>query len=348
MKKRILIISRNGNPMPPRTQMILDVLGLSYDVDLIDVKPTENWTRRINYLSLYYFDLVNNHRLVSKLKDYDAIMIKDLQFLPLAKQAKKMGKYVIYETLDFNPQLRFYGLSSQFPFMKKMEWIKTKAETLEKKLVNKYVDRLLVNSDALNMHFNQDAIINYYSSPFENIDMNNNANRPSALLYLGHFSLEKGGAEMLDYQEKLNLPLYIFGGIDNKELSQRVSKNKAIKHFERIPATQLAEELKLILNKYFLFGFSIIHDANESYAVQNANKDIDYLAMGIPLIGNHRKTTEEIILDGCGVFIEDAENIKSFDADEKESLRVKCNALYQSTYSNKQFKKNLLQAFDGI
>ncbi len=153
---------------------------------------------------------------------------------------------------------------------------------------------------------------------------------------------------MLDYQEKLNLPLYIFGGIDNKELSQRVNNNKAIKHFERIPATKLAEELKLILNKYFLFGFSIIHDANESYAVQNANKDIDYLAMGIPLIGNHRKTTEEIILDGCGVFIEDAENIKSFVTEEKESLRVKCNALYQSTYSNKQFKKNLLQAFDGI
>ena len=334
--------------MPPRTQMILDVLDDAYDVDIIDIRPIDNWTRRINYLSFCYFDYVNNHRLVSKLKDYDGIMIKDLQFLPLAKQAKKMGKFVVYETLDFNPQLRYYGLVSRFPFMKKMEWIKHRAEAVEKELVNSYVDQLIVNSDALKQHFGGNTIVNYYSSPFENIEALNIADRPIALLYLGHFSLEKGGAEMLDFQQKYDLDFYIFGGIDNSELKERIEKSKKIKHIERIPAEQLTQELQLVLNNFYLFGFSIIHDANESYAVQNANKDIDYLSLGIPLIGNHRKTTEEIIMSGCGVFIEDAKSIKSFDIAEKQKYIALSKSYYDNKFSNKQFKLNLAKAFEKL
>jgi len=348
MKKRILIISRNGNPMPPRTQMILDVLGKHFDVDLIDIKPIESWKRRINYLSLYYFDMVNNQKLIPKLKDYDAIMIKDLQFLPLAKHAKKMGKYVVYETLDFNPQLRYYGLCTQFPWMKKMPWIMEKAEQIEKQLIEKYVDQVVVNSDALKEHFADKTMINYYSSPFENIDAMNKADRPVALLYLGHFSREKGGDEMLDFQQKHNLPFYIFGGVDQKDLRERITKEKNIKHFERIPAEMLASELKIVLNNYYLFGFSIIHNANESYAVQNANKDIDYLSMGIPLIGNHRKTTEEIVLAGCGFFIEEAERILKLEQTEKQQLIDISKKHYQEVFSNNQFEKNLLKAFDKL
>ena len=348
MNKRILIISRNGNPMPPRTQMILDILGQNYDVDLIDVKPIENWTRRINYLSLYYFDLVNSRKLRKHLKDYDAIMIKDLQFLPLAKVAKKMGKFVVYETLDFNPQLRYYGLSLQFPWMNKMPWIKEKAEQIEKQFVEKYVDQIMVNSDALKEHFGKDAIVNYYSSPFEKIDASNRADRPVALLYLGHFSREKGGDEMLDLQQKYKLPLYIFGGVEQMDLQKRIESVKQIKHFERLPADDLARELGIVLNNYYLFGLSLIHNANESYAVQNANKDIDYLSMGIPLIGNHRKTTEEIVQQGCGFFVENAEQIIKLEQERKQDLTNICRQFYQNTFSNNQFAKNLLKTFDKL
>jgi len=348
MKKRILIISRNGTPMPPRTQMILDILGQNYDVDLIDVKPIENWTRRINYLSLYYFDLVNNRKLRKRLKDYNAIMIKDLQFLPLAKVAKKMGKFVVYETLDFNPQLRYYGLSSRFTWMNKMPGIKEKAEQIEKQYVEKYVDQVIVNSDALKEHFGEKAIVNYYSSPFENIEARNKADRPVALLYLGHFSSEKGGDEMLDFQQKCKLPFYIFGGIEQMNLQKRIENIKEIKHFERLPADELSRELEMVMNNYYLFGFSLIRSANESYAVQNANKDIDYLSMGIPLIGNHRKTTEEIVQQGCGFFMEDAEQIIKLGQEQKQELSKICLQFYQNTFSNNQFAKNLLRAFDKL
>jgi len=232
--------------------------------------------------------------------------------------------------------------------MKKMEWIKHRAEALERKLINSYVDQLIVNSDALKQYFGGNTIVNYYSSPFENIEAQNIADRPIALLYLGHFSLEKGGVEMLDFQQKYDLDFYIFGGIDNAELKERIEKSKKIKHIERIPAEQLIQKLRLVLNNYYLFGFSIIHDANESYAVQNANKDIDYLSLGIPLIGNHRKTTEEIIMSGCGVFIEDAKSIKSFDITEKQKYVDLAKAYYDNKFSNKQFKLNLAKAFEKL
>jgi hypothetical protein len=348
MKKRILIISRNGKPMPPRTQMILDVLQERYEVDLVDVKPVNDWKRRINYLTFYYFDLVNIKRLKSRIKDYDAVMIKDLQFLPLAKEAKKQAKFVVYETLDFNPQLRYYGLCAQFPVLKNFPQIQKKAEQAELKLVRKYVDRLLVNSDALNEHFGGKAIVNYYSSPFEGQGIRNKAELKPALLYLGHFSEEKGALDMLQISSELDWPLFIYGGVAETQLQNIIKANEKAIQYDRMPADALTKELKDLMQRYFLFGFSLIRDANASYAVQNANKDIDYLAMGIPLIGNRRKTTGALIEAGCGIYGENAAELKEISDGQKKAWKNRCLEVYNKRFANAQFRKNLLTAFNDL
>jgi len=106
--------------------------------------------------------------------------------------------------------------------------------------------------------------------------------------------------------------------------------------------------LKQLMDDYFLFGFSLIKDANESYAVQNANKDIDYLALGIPIVGNHRKTTEELIEAGCGYFHEDVEKIRKLGVEEKNRLKTRSLEVYQKRFSNKRFKEVLNQAFKNL
>ena len=78
-------------------------------------------------------------------------------------------------------------------------------------------------------------------------------------------------------------------------------------------------------------------------ASQEANKDIDYLALGIPIIGNHRFPTEEKIYAGCGVFIENESDIKRLISSEsmREEISVKCRDYYLTHYSFERFTNGL-------
>lgn len=104
----------------------------------------------------------------------------------------------------------------------------------------------------------------------------------------------------------------------------------------------LKTELGNLLKDYFLFGFSLIKAAHYSYAVQEANKDIDYLAMGIPLIGNQRIPTKEKIDAGCGLLIDDPELIQKINhVDTRRKLMKNCLQYYQTNYAAIHFNQKL-------
>jgi len=118
----------------------------------------------------------------------------------------------------------------------------------------------------------------------------------------------------------------------------------------RISSKELRKELDRLFKKYNLIGFSLIHDVHYSYATQEANKDIDYLAMGIPLISNHRKPTKEKIEAGCGVFIEDSLNVEKLLNSREFYLEKsdKCIAYYNKNYAQNIFEKKLLEVVKNV
>jgi hypothetical protein len=160
-----------------------------------------------------------------------------------------------------------------------------------------------------------------------------------ALLYLGDFSYEKGAKDVIELQQNLGIDLYIFGTIRERSLSETVLKNNMIHHVERISHEELVLKIEDLCIKNFLIGTSFIKSIHLSYATQEANKEIDYLAMGIPIIGNHRQPTEEKILSGCGVFIEDEPGIRQLISDEdlRYKLSVNCKDYYYGNYSIDNF-----------
>jgi glycosyltransferase involved in cell wall biosynthesis len=95
---------------------------------------------------------------------------------------------------------------------------------------------------------------------------------------------------------------------------------------------------------------SVIHPENESYLLQEANKDIDYIALGIPFIGNDRPPTLEKIKRGVGVLINDKHAIASLINNEHDQYN-KCVAScagIASDYSLEKFKISLLKVYSRI
>jgi glycosyltransferase involved in cell wall biosynthesis len=339
-----IFTSRSTNPMHPR----LEAFTRYFEMQKIDYEiiPLQNHSifSRLNWISLYFFDIWSVLRNKRKLKFYDVVFIQDLKYLPLARFAKLKKKKVIYETLDNNVHLREYYLEKRFPLLRHFRKIIIESFTRkEKNLAFRYCDKIIVNSKALNEYFNDRAHILFYYSSFESIDITNNIENIPALLYLGAFSLEKGAAELIELQKKLDLDLFIFGTIDNHNLQKVVDGSLKIHHTERIAHDKLSEEMEKLLQRYFLLGISLIKPVHFSYATQEANKDIDYLSLGIPLIGNHRKPTEEKILSGCGVFIENTDDLNKIISDEtfRARLSKNCKNYYFSHYSKDEFLRGL-------
>jgi glycosyltransferase involved in cell wall biosynthesis len=344
MMKIGIFTSRSTTPMHPRLEAFTEYFrmrGIDYDII-----PLHNhfFFSRLNWLYLHFFDFWSVLRNMRKLRFYDIIFIQDLKYLPLARFAKLKKKKVIYEALDNNVYLREYNLEKRFPvFSHFRESIIRSYIRREKNLALRYCDIIIVNSKALKEYFNNMAHILFYYSSFESIDIVNNGNNIPALLYLGTFSHEKGAGELIELQKKLDLDLFIYGTVSDHDLQKEVDGSKKIHHTERISHDKLWDELKNLLLKYFLFGASLINPVNYSYATQEANKDIDYLSLGIPLIGNHRKPTEEKILSGCGVFIEKEDDLQNLLSDEnfRTTLSNSCRKYYFMNYSKEKFLKGL-------
>ncbi len=302
-----------------------------------------NLMSRISWIYLWFFDLYAIRQCKPQVKDFDIIFINDLKYLPLAKYARSLNKVVLYDTIDHNVYLRFYQLEQKIKIVRLFKsLIVSIFKRMERNFAFRYCDEILVNSTSLQHYFDNKAHVLFYSSPFEKMEEVNTPSKPVALLYLGIFSPEKGAREIIALQKKLNLPLFIYGDVSEPVLLHEIKDLKQISHTRRLSVNDLEQALKKLLSDYYLVGFSLIKPAHYSYEVQEANKDIDYLALGIPLIGNYRLPTKEKIEAGCGLFVDDNQLAEKLnDLEIKEALTKICKEYYHQHYASGLFEAEM-------
>lgn len=336
---------RSIHPLHPRLvsfQTYFRKKGIEIDfINASGYKP--NLISRINWICLWFFDLYAIKLCKTRIKDFDIVFINDLKYLPLARYARKLNKIVLYDTIDHNVYLRFYQLERKIKiirFFKRM--IVPVFKKIERNLAFQYCDEILVNSSSLQRYFDNQAHVLFYSSPFEKMKEVNTPTKSVALLYLGIFSPEKGAKEIIDLQKKLNLPLFIYGGVSEPILLDTIKNTDQVNYTSKLSVSDLELALKKLLSEYYLVGFSLIKPAHFSYEVQEANKDIDYLSLGIPLIGNYRLPTKEKIEAGCGFFVDDHQLSKKLnDLKIKEEVATTCKAYYEQHYAAHIFENQL-------
>ena len=346
--KILIITPYSSDPIHPRLEMLKQVLSKYHEVKIIVTKKDACLLSKINYFFLNFFDIYSIFRNKKEFKNHDLIFIQDMSLLPAAIFAKHQGKSVVYETLDNAVHLNYFKILHRFSWLKESALIPGCFEKLEKFLTHRFVDKIIVNSEALLDYFHHAAELIYYSSPYEGLQ--NNPNQDPALVYLGIFSEEKGAKKILEIQRKYNIPLFIFGEVIGPALENAIKENSFIKYERRLPSIILRGKLIEILKKYFLIGLSLIQSAHHSYKTQEANKDIDYLAMGIPLIGNHRGPTEQKILAGCGVLEEDEGKIQQLLRmhNVREGIAKSCFLLYNECYSMAIFEKKIFNLIQSL
>jgi len=350
----LILTPYSFNPLHPRLEYIEKYLIKNgYKVKKYNLRCENRVIDKLNWLSLTFFQVPSFFKSFKYIwrhrKETELIYIQDLQNLPISIVAKLFGKKVIYDTLDNNVELNFYHISNRFTFLRKVSFVKNIVIFIEKKISYYFCDKTIVNSKALVKYFSPyDAELIYYTSPFEKrfkVDIGNEV----AFLYLGAFSLDKGAKEILDFVELYNYKFFIYGDT-SEDILTRVSMLSNVFYHERVSSQELFLELNTLFKKYCLVGFSMIHNVHYSYATQEANKDIDYLAMGIPLIANHRKPTAEKIDAGCGVYMEDEKNIERLLNDEEYYTTVskQCIGYYNKFYAQDIFEKKLLEVVENV
>lgn len=337
-------------PLHPRIESIKEV----FDRFKINYK-IYNFNRKympikfFRYLVLDYFfieAIFLSIGVISKYKKAGIVYIQDLKYLPIAIIAKFFKKKVIYETLDNNIELIWFHNCKKYTFLKKFTLLKKCFELFEKALVQTVVDKTIVNSKALKEYFNFPVEIIFYTSPFENKIYSGYNKKNQAFLYLGAFVLMKGADRILQIAKKFDIPLFIFGTYLKNEINiqSEIEKNDNIKFFNKLSSKELENRLKSLFKEYNFIGISMTQEVNLSNATQEINKDIDYLAMGIPIIANHRKPTAEKIMAGCGVFEEDIDGINRLLSDQKfyNDLSTNCLNYYKKNYEQSIFEKKLI------
>ncbi len=332
---------RSIRPLHPRLvsfESYFKKKGIAVEfINASDYAP--NLMSRINWVCLWFFDLYAINRCKQFVKNFDIVFINDMKYLPLAKYAKKLNKIVLYDTIDHNVYLRFYQLEQKIKIVRAFKGIIVSIfKKLERHFAFRYCDQILVNSTSLQTYFDNKAHVLFYSSPFEKMQEVNTPSKPVALLYLGIFSPEKGAREILVLQKKLNLPLFIFGDTSEPTLLAELKGVDQVYYTRKVSVAELEQHLQKLLSDSYLVGFSLIKPAHYSYEVQEANKDIDYLALGIPLIGNYRIPTKEKLDAGCGLFVDDkllSEKLR--DLKTRERLTQTCKTYYQQHYAKHLF-----------
>ena len=356
----LILTPYSFNPLHPRLEYIEKYLIKNgYKVKKYNLKCSNRIINKLNWFSLTFFQVPSFFKSFKYIWQYrdetKIIYIQDLQYLPISIMAKLFGKKVIYDTLDNNVELNFYHLLNRFKIFKKFIFLKKILTFLEKRLSEYFCDEIIVNSKALQEYLKPNrANLIYYTSPFEN-KFKLNWNREVACLYLGGFWKMKGADIILDFIEKNSRKLFIFGSLNSHEtdILEKIEflKQKNLVFFvERISSIELENRLAKLYLDYKLLGFSLTQEVNLSNATQEINKDIDYLAMGIPLIGNHRIPTKEKIDSGCGVLIEDKVAVEKLLQDELfyKTLSTNCIDYYNRYYSQTIFEKKLIEVVENV
>lgn len=344
-------------PKHPRIQMELDILrevgfevGLHCNTANIKGNYGSIWNKLRYYFTFTYFHWPLIDTYSKEISQYDAVILYDFAFLPLLKRARKMGKYVVYETIDNNVTYTFHALTKRLPFMKMFEgWVTGRMKRMEIEYSRDYAHHVIVNSPALKEYIGtKNIIMNLYASPFEAIQLESRPEMPLAYLYLGEFTEDKGGTLMLDIVEETKRPFIIYGNVKESSLKNRISGMKQVVQKDRMNVSDLMAQLKEQSKQYKFAGFSLIKPVHLSFATQEANKDIDYMALGIPIVGNERGITKEKVDAGCGVMYNDAPAMVRLDSDAAffEAVSGKCKEYYAEYYSRAAFTKGLMAALE--
>lgn len=352
----MLVFSPYGiNPLHPRLDFLMKFLSINeIDFEVVGYK-SKGFFNKVNLVFFGYFDLYCFFCSFSKIKKSDSLVyVQDLRFLLICIVAKLKGCAVIYESLDNNAFLKWYRLVEKHKWLKIFFFIPYLVASFEKSICHFFVDDVIVNSDALGEYFNNKANVIYYCSPFEGKLSNELRVKPdkTALLYLGSFEKMKGAIQMIDLANRMELKLFVFGSVVEDDVKTVVTKNKNIIHKERMSTDNLYKEINKALLEYRLLGLSLTQPVNISNATQEINKDIDYMALGFPIVGNSRSTTGSKIKEGCGLFIQDFDAIQRIVDDKAYYVEVSnvalsaCAIRYsQSEYYKKM--KNVLTAYYG-
>jgi glycosyltransferase involved in cell wall biosynthesis len=356
----LILTPYSFKPLHPRLEYIEKYLSKNgYIVKKYNLKCENRVIGKLNWLSLTFFQVPSFFKSIKYLwryrKESKILYLQDLQYLPISILAKIFDYRIIYDTLDNNVELNFYHISNRFKFLKKLSFIKRIISFMEKKMSDYLCDEIVVNSKALVEYFEPNRVnLIYYTSPFEN-RFNVNIDKEMAFLYLGGFWKMKGADIILDFIEKCDKKLYIYGSlnIQEKDILLKIDKLKEkglVSFTNRLSSIELNRELEKIFKNYKLIGFSLTQEVNKSNATQEINKDIDYLAMGIPLIANYRIPTKEKIDAGCGVFIDDDKKVEQLLSDKEfyKKLSSNCLEYYNQNYAQDIFEKRLLRVIENV
>lgn len=357
MRYKTAIFTRLSlDPLHTRLELLMEVLQeAKYDIEIVDLKAAESPSlivKLASWLTLGFFDIISPIYYINTMRKTNIVYIQDMRFLFLLPIAKLLGKKTVYETLDNFPYYVFYGLCLRYPFLRRYSFIEKIVAFLERLYVTLFADAIIVNSEQLFNNFHKKATLLFYASPLETLDKLYNPNKAPAFVYLGIISPEKGIHDIIAIQKQYDIPVFLFGNLSSNEtaLSQHFAANESIIYKNRMDSLALAKELQAIMKQYALIGFSLIKPVHFSYATQEANKDIDYLALGIPIIGNHRGPTAEKIRRGCGVFVDDEKVVQRLVGDKLFRRRIsqRCKDCYDERYSQRLYKEGFLNVLHRL
>lgn len=354
MKKVIIFTTNSVDKLHPRIvteQQVLEENGFEVEIIRSFRRREGFFWEIINLLTLKYFKWGSINQFKRHLSGCDIAHIYDLQLLPLAKTACKKGKYVIYETLDDNVYLHFSSLSKKMPFLILLKKIITRrVANFERNFGRKYCDQVIVNSKNLLANF-EPGNVNYipYSSPMEGLVCSKySSEKETVFLYLGKLTKGKGAEIYKSLIDKYQLKMIFFGKAYDGYSEAFVTNNNKIIKGGNLSSHELSIALAEVFQKYNAIGLSIILPENESYIWQEANKDIDYMSMGVPFIGNERPPTLEKIKAGCGVLWDDEHAIVALSENHNslyDDVSKRCLEIAQN-YSGASFKSSLLLLYN--
>jgi hypothetical protein len=354
MPKVKIFTSNSIDKLHPRIAMQQEILldnGYEVEIYKTSKKRDSLFWELLNLFCLKYFKWGAITNFKNEISKGEIIQIYDLQLLPLAKWAKKKNCKVIYETLDDNLHLNFFAVSQKIRFLKYFKRIIIAyVGRVERKLTDNYCDRIIVNSPNLTSYYPTDkTTLIYYASGLQGLKADKyDTMKETVFLYLGKLTKSKGAAIYNELIEKFKLRLLFYGKAEDAYSKELIEK---LNHKVIYRGNLALEDFKTSLNKdikeFNLIGLSIIIPENESYMFQEANKDIDYLAMNIPFIGNERPPTKKKIDAGAGVFYFDDLSIQNLNLNTDlmyDSIQLNQLNLY-NTFSKENFSQSYLKVF---
>lgn len=350
MKRKIFIISSINITKIPQQRIIMEkkfLEELGFSVDIIYPSKSNRFLKEVDL----FFKVLKKYKEIKS----HPVIVYDLITVCLFYLYTQHEK-IIAEIIDDFPSYYIYKITKKIAYLRKFKNLFINIlDKFELQVYKNFCKALIVNSKFLYRKYASifsDEKIFYipYTSPFEKININKPNRKKIGLLYLGHFSYEKGADEILKFFHRLkkffprkDIKLYIFGNI-----CYSIPSRKDIIIFPRLYARDLIKILNNIKKERFLLGLSFIKPLFRSYAYQDANKDIDYLAMGIPIVGNYREPTKKIIKEGGGVFFKNISLIKRLISSiSLQNMYIKqAQNIYRRNYSSAYIKnmyKTLLE-----